>query len=191
MSQTEFPETTKIFGQNSSTGAREAIWKDTLSGALVDIEIPHAAIHLGKYFSHSGLITLANGASYDHLLITPGGGGKLIHLRLFVISGTSTPVTHLFYEGTTVSANGTSVPGYNFNRNFSNATLGLYHTPTVTTTGTALHTVQIIGSKQNGGVGETSGTEWVLTTGTTYLSRMTNVSGGSSDLSYLMEWYEL
>ncbi len=181
----------KMFGTNSSTGATEAIWKDPFTGAVVNIDIPHEAIHIGKYFSYSAKIAIANTASYDHLLVIPSAGGKFIHLRLFLISGDSTPLDLILYEGTTVTANGTLQTGYNFNRNFSNSTLSVYTSPTVTTTGTQINIAMIIGSKQNGGVGESSGTEWVLLPSTNYLVRITNNSGGASNVSVRVEWYEL
>jgi len=188
---TEYPSKERIYGYNPTTGESEPIWKDNATGSIVQIEIPHAAIHFGKYFSDTGKLTIANGASFDHLLITPAPGGKLVHLRLFLFAATSAPIYHYLYEDATVSANGTAHSGENFNRNFSSATLGLYHAPTVTTTGTLIHTSGIIGTKQSGGAGETSGTEWVLKQNSKYLSRLTNNSGGSADLIYVIEWYEL
>jgi hypothetical protein len=176
---------------NSSTGAGEEIWKDAYTGSIVQIDIAHAAIHLGKYFSHSGIVNVANGASFNHLFIPPSPGGKFIHLRLFILTSSAAPIEHRLFEGTTVSANGTAQTGYNFNRNHANATMPLYHTPTITADGTAIHTNLTSGSKQAGGAGETSGTEWVLVQGTTYMSRITNVSGAAADVGYTMEWYEL
>lgn len=192
--QTEYPAKYRIYGSNPSTGEDEAIWKDPYTGAIVEIDIAHEAIHLGKYFSHSGIISgLANNASYDHLFVTPSVGGAHIHLRIFLINASSAPVSLYFYENTTTSNNGTAQVGYNFNRNSANATIGLYHTPTITGVGTLINTVYIAAPTAgiNSGVGQTSGTEWVLKQGAKYLSRITNNSGSSSNIGYIVEWYEL
>jgi len=180
-----------IQGINPLSGATEAIWKDAYTGAIAQIDIAHAAIHLGKYFSHSGVVSVLNGASYDHLIITPDVGGKYIHFRLFLFDTTNAPILHQLYEDATVSNNGTVITGLNFNRTLPNATLGVYHTPTVTGTGTIIHTAQVTGSKQNGGAGQTSGTEWILKQGAKYLSRVTNNSGLTASVGYVAEWYEL
>lgn len=185
------PMPVAIQGKNSSTGAHEDVWKDAFTGAIVQIEIPHAAIHIGKYFSHSGIVTVANNASYEHLIRTPAPGGKWIHFRLFLFDTTSAPIRHFLYEDAVVTSAGTVQVGYSFNRNFANATVGLYHTPTLSADGTLIHTAQIAGTKQSGGAGQTSGTEWVLKQGADYLSRITNVSGQSADIGYIAEWYEL
>ena len=180
-------------GENPLTGVPENIWKDAYTGSIVQIDIPHAAIHIGKYFSHSGIVSVpgTGTTTYDHLIVTPSLGGAYVHLRVFVISSSSAPVEHRLYEGTTTSANGTAQIGFNFNRNYPNATLGLYHSPTITGLGTLIHTSNVVGTKQTGGAGETSGTEWVLLQGTKYLSRITNTSGSTASIGYLMEWYEL
>lgn len=181
----------QIHGLNPNSGNVEEIWKDAFTGSIVQIEIPHAAIHLGKYFSHSGVITLGNGETYNHLIKTPAPGGKYIHFRMFSFASTSAPVVHRFYESPTVIAEGTSQTGLNFNRNHSNATLGLYHAPTLSANGTLLDTKVAVGTIGAGGLGQTSGTEWVLLQGAYYLSSVTNDSGDSADIGYTAEWYEL
>src|SRR3990172_4423887 len=134
----QYPKTDLIYGKNPASGVSEEIWKDVFTGAIVQIEIPHAAIHLGKYFVHTGVSTISNGASFDHLIIPPSAGGKFIHLRVFLFDTTSAPLVATLYEDTTVSANGTSHAGHNFNRNFDGATLALYHGPTITALGTEI-----------------------------------------------------
>jgi hypothetical protein len=188
---TRYPTRTDIYGKNPSTGASEAIWKDPVVGAMVQIDTAHEAIHLGKYFNHGGTYSVANGATYDHLLRTPAVGGKFIHLRLFTFSSTSAPLFVDFREAPTNTALGSLQTCYNFNRNFSNATLLVYHQPTITALGTKLNGDIVAGTKQSGGNDASSGTEWVLLQGTDYLLRVTNSSGGSADIGFSMEWYEL
>lgn len=188
---TYYRQQTGVCGQNSLSGASEEIWKDAYTGSIVQIEIPHAAIHLGRYFSYSGVVTVANNASYDHLIRTPAPGGKAIHLRLFLFNADNAPISHTLYEEPTITDAGTLQIGRNFNRNYANATVEMRTAPTVTTPGAMLHTIRVVGSKQAGGAGHTSGTEWVLKPGTDYLSRVTNLSGVSTDIDYIAEWYEL
>lgn len=182
-----------LFGENPITLLDEQIWKDVFTGALVQIEISHEAIHLGRYFQHSNVVSVANGANSDWLLITPdiSIGGPYVHLRLFQFDASGAPISFKLYEDTTTSANGTAQSTYNFNRNYTDGVLGVYLTPTIITLGTQLVSGQISGTKQAGGSGQTSGTEWVLKSNTKYLIRLTNSSGSVASIGFNLEWYEL
>ena len=189
--QTNATQKTQIFWLNPNNLEVEEIWKDAISWSIVQIEISHAAIHLGKYFSHSWLESIANGASFDHLIVTPSLWWKMIHLRVFLFDTTSAPIQHTLYEDGVVSNNWTQIVWQNFNRNWANATMWLYHTPTITTIGNEINTTQITWTKQIWWSWQTSWTEWVLKEGSNYISRITNNSWGIASVGYIAEWYEL
>ena len=180
-----------ILGQNPVTGEFGFVWKDVYTGGLVTVPIEHAAIHLGIYFSHSGVITLAPGAEFLHLFKTPAAGGKHIHLRTFIFDATSAPLLHRLYEAPTVTAEGTARAGVNFNRNAGASVMGLFHFPTISANGELLGTNLVTGTEVTGGHGASSGTEWPLKPGTYYLSSIRNDSVITTDVAYACEWYEL
>jgi hypothetical protein len=182
----------QIHGLNPSSSLVEEIWKDAYTGAITQIDIAHAAIHLGLYMGHSGMVTIAPGAHFDHLMKVPAGFNPAVHMRVFQVRTTSAPLIHRFYEAPVVTVEGTLARTYNFNRNSAAPVMPIWHGPTVDLTGLyPISTAMIVGSIGTGGLGETSGTEWPLKPDTYYLSRITNDSGASADVNYNAEWYEL
>jgi len=184
-----------LFAENPISGLDEQARIDPVSKCLVNVDLLHYLRHLGLYFQHNGRIAaLANGAVYDHLLITPDAAlGVDIHVGVLTFDTTSSPCELYLYEDCTVSANGSSQAPVNVNRNSSNSSsLQVYHAPTVVTTGTQLNYSMSSGDKQNGGAGEASFAEFILRRGSKYLLRLVNSSGGAAALlEYTMEWVEV
>jgi hypothetical protein len=155
-------------------------------GAPVMIDIPHHEIHCGDSFTCSYNASLGNGASSDILLVVPNEAVKRFHLTVNI--GVGTEVTYFLYEDATTSANGTALAWYNRERNSVLTTsLSISHTPTVTTTGTAIDTDRF-GAKQTASSVERS-EEFVLKNNTKYLLRVTNGSGNASFVSWKLNHY--
>ena len=83
------------------------------------------------------------------------------------------------FEAPTVSSNGTAMPVINLSRAAGNTSLTVaYHTPTITTDGTLLHTSHLpaggtfFGGGRGGTDGFPNGGEWLLAAGTLYLIRV-------------------
>ena len=153
-----------------------------------------ALIHQGKGFVHYNKHTVANGASIDHLFITPPD--KEIHLREWSIKSTVGPIAISAYEDTTVSSNGTAETTGNLNRILGTTSkLNLYHTPTVTGVGNLLleDFIGVTGGGAHVSVGSpaSSPLEWVLKKNSKYLLRATNTSGGSADVVIFFYWHEI
>lgn len=173
---------------------------DTFAHAVTVIQEQHRMIHDGFYFDSSGIaVDIANGANLDILIKL--GAGEYSHLTSANISVEGTPCTISFYEGTTVSADGSAVNVRNHNRVNGNDTFNtaIYEGPTVTGVGTLLHTSYI--PPNGSGVGNSNGeilqgedVEWVLgnaSSATIYLLRITNNSGGLCDMGYHFNGYEI
>lgn len=157
---------------------------DGSTRSLVVIEYEHHEIHGGSMFRAGEEVALLNAATRDILLITPDTTIEP-HLQ-YNISNTLESEFE-FYEAPTTTANGTGITAYNRNRRSDKvATLALYHTPTVTATGTLLAT-------RREGVGKTAGgtarsvSEWVLARNTKYLLRLIS-RGGAGTTNYVNWW---
>jgi len=153
-------------------------------GALVTVDVAHHEIHCGDSYECSHVADLGNGGVLDVLVVVPNEGVtggepglqqdvKQYHMKARVVGEFEASVN--FYEGVTVSDNGTGINVYNRNRNASDYQdfLGVYHTPTVTDTGTLLETNRI-GSARTYGGAATRQDEWILRDNTIYLFRITN-----------------
>lgn len=163
---------------------------DTYANGIKTIDAFHAKIHAGKSFIHSGKYSIANGASQDILIAV--GAGKYPHMRdsLLVYD---TPIDILFYEDTVVSANGTALNAYNYNRNSATVSgVSLYNTPTITGLGTLIKTSVIVtgGNKMGGSLALDPNFEMILKPSANYLLRVTNNSGGATTAVVTVVWYE-
>jgi len=152
------------------------------------IDFLHRKVHEGRFFSGGHYVaSLANGGTIDILF---QNGEHAFHGVPEVITGGD--ATLQLYEGTTFSAPGTAVTMSNHNRNAATQTLsGATHTPTVTAVGTQMNgTILIPGGKNNssGASGEFS-QEFVLKPNTTYMMRVTNISGVAQAVSAIAKGY--
>lgn len=166
---------------------------DSAASALKTIETTHNRIHAGVTYSLSGIQTgiAASTTAYFHWIT----GAKQIHFRAGEIGCDNAPVTVNFYEGSTVSANGTPLTPMNRKRSVvTAATLLAYSGPTVTGNGTLLESAVISpnGPGQSSGMAALFGQEWILDVASThYLISVTNNSNQSLSISYNFLWYEV
>lgn len=159
---------------------------DSTTGALEVIDYAHHEIHSGSSFVYTGYATLAASAVQNLLIITPDTT-KWAHFTGHV--QTSGEATVAFYEGATVSANGTTTTPYNRNRNSATApTLAIYTGPTVTGDGTLLYS-GLIGSGRSFGGQVREEAEWILKQNTIYLLRITSAVN-DNNVTWALNWYE-
>jgi len=155
------------------------------------VDINHLRLHEGKAFKayriYPNATKLADGAScniaiawasgvYPHILMDASCGGNA---ELYM------------YEGATVSG-GTSFTAVKRNRTSATTSQSaILINPTVSVTGTEIDAELVAGGsgKKSGGGGASS-LEIVLNPLTTYLFRLTNVSGAAQMAELFLEWYE-
>lgn len=154
------------------------------------IDVAHHEIHEGDSFFYSEIGTLNLAATRDILIVTPNTT-KRTHFTFYV---TTTAETMLeFFEAVTTSNDGTPVTSFNRERASSNvAGTLLYHTPTVTDTGTRLIVEQV--GNATGGAAKVGGnslerSEFVLKTNSKYMGRATSSANGN-DVTIFLDWYE-
>lgn len=145
----------------------------------VAIDYAHQKTHEGRFFSGGYYnSSLANSAVQD-LLITTSANNSF-HLQPY--SAISGDCTMQIFEGPTTSA-GTDVTISNHSRSSTKVSdLTVKHTPTVTGTGTQINGTIFLpgGDKHSGGGGKFGfSAEIILAKSTSYLLRITNVSGGA------------
>lgn len=152
-------------------------------GCLLTMPVEHHEIHCGDSYECSYITDLSNGGVLDVLIIVPNEGLSETHpgdsqeTKQYHFKGTiatEAEATIEFFEGVTVSANGTALDVYCRNRNFSAGDeIDMYHTPTVTGTGTRLVVAKSGSGRTVGGTVSRSD-EFILKDNTMYLLRITN-----------------
>lgn len=188
-------------GFRISTADEQRRSMDPYAHAQTMISEEHRMIHDGFMFDASGIeATVANAGTLDLLIKVPAGYFPHVTLVEFQPSDAALQVD--FFEGTTVSADGSAVNTRNHNRagtpnDSPNTTI--FQDPTVTADGTNLHTRHI--PDPGGPPGRDSGqlvaggdVEWVLghpTLAKNYLWRLTNNSGGAITCGYHINFYEI
>lgn len=162
---------------------------DSSKHGLVLVEVAHARIHQGVFFTGSVFdLAVADDASLD-VLWRPAVGSD-VHARGGVsVAGDS----ELFvFEDPTISATGSVVPLQNRNRQVSiTPTLQIFSGPTVTTPGTELeHSFLGAGQKKEAGGNIVIFDEWLLNDQLDYLVRVFNRSGAAASVSVSTGHYE-
>lgn len=153
------------------------------NGPTTVIDFTHDKTHEGRYFSGGYYnSSLADTSDQDFLVTT--SSSNVFHGQFLVsISG---DCTMQIFTGPTTSG-GTSVTMSNHNRTSSKVSdLTVVHTPTVTGTGTQLNgTIFLPGGDKHTGGGGSFGfaNEIIMAKSTSYLLRVTNVSGGAIKIS--------
>jgi hypothetical protein len=169
---------------------------DEYARALTVINEEHRMNHDGMMFHATyRWSAVANSGNADWLLRTVASNYP--HIVKALVTCADTPMDIKTYQSPTVSASGTAITSYTTNFNSSNTPdLLLYHTPTITDVGTLVHDRLV--PSQGTGVGTDHGfiipgsnEEWILAPSSDYLFRVTNNTGGTSDIVIEMSWYEI
>ncbi len=159
------------------------------SSGLVTNDIVHLRVHSSMMFHGGYSASVNNNNSLDVRFVT---GTKEVHFSATAISGAQAQL--YVYEGSNISG-GTPVSLYNMRRSATNiAESKAYSAPSVTAVGVPLINGRLLPGSTNpsnrvGGEAR-SGTEWILKPSTSYLLRITNVSGSATTLSFVFEFYE-
>ena len=180
-----------MLGEASDGSGTKAVKIDADVGGIVVTDHVHHEVHEGEMFVSSFTVPhgseIGNDKSQDFLIVT---AAKEAHIFFEVTTGGDAEV--LFYEDATTSNDGTGLAELNMNRRSTETAVEtVFHTPTVSTTGTLLiHSFVAGGSgPQSSGGASRSDTEWILDTNSKYLLRVTNRSGSAIQLSAVFEWY--
>ena len=173
---------------------------NAFKGALLTVTVEHHEIHCGDMYTAHHVEDLGNGATPNHLIITPDWGDpvngndpfgnqgvKVAHLT-GEISGEA-ETSFMFFESPTVTANGNAVASNNRNRNSSNTDyLTIYEGATVSATGTELEHVKF-GSGRGIGGSISRSEEWILKNNTTYLLQVTNDTALANYHTLRLQYY--
>ena len=183
----EYGNTHRILGDN--------IFK----GVILTIPVEHHEIHCGDSYEATFVGELGNGDSIDILIVVPDEGltetepglqqaVKQYHLKGAV--SVEAEGTVEFFEGVTVSANGTAIPIFNRNRNAATYVdfLAIYQGATTTVTGTRIE-VQKVGSGKSAGGEAGRSDEWILKDNTSYVLRITNNTTSANYYSLKLDYY--
>ena len=155
------------------------------------VDVNHLRLHEGRAFKayriYPSATKLADGASCN--IAIAWASGVYPHILLDASCGGNAEI--YMYEGATVSG-GTSFTAIKRNRTSATTSQSaILINPTVSVTGTEIDAELVSGGagKKSGGGGSNS-LEIVLNPLTTYLFRLTNVSGAAQMAELFLEWYE-
>lgn len=158
---------------------------------LIGIDLPHHEIHEGNYFSATSVAAsaIADNAKISFYVSVPSD--KKAHSVFIAACGGDA----LFYlmSGCTVSAKGTAVSSYNWNRSSSRtAGVSVWNTPTIGYSGTTFFQSYLPGGAKSSAVGGTVNgrQEIILAPGVKYLMMLQNKAGGAKMASLGLDWYE-
>ena len=137
---------------------------------------------------------LANAATFVYHLKV---GAKVAHGSLYIWSEGKVKIE--FFEGATLTADGTSIDSNNLNRETDAASItAIFHTPTEDEAGEGTLICETkVGQSASGGIfgspasgGSIEGGYWFLKPATSYQFKVTNQSGEPSDICFKYEWHE-
>jgi hypothetical protein len=155
------------------------------------VDINHLRLHEGRAFKayriYPSATKLADGASCNIAIAWASG----VYAHLLIDASCAGNAELYMYEGATVSG-GTSFTAVKRNRTSTTTSQSaILINPTVTVTGTEIDAELVAGGsgKKSGGGGAGS-LEIILNPLTTYLFRLTNVSGTAQMAELFLEWYE-
>lgn len=175
-----------------STGAVVA-YVDSFSGAVGSIDQEHLQIHRGVTYTISRQVTIddSGGATPTYEFLASVPASTYPHFRHIIVQSDGGPFVVELYEGTTTSADGTSITPYNNNRNSSNtSSTACYYGPTITDDGTLIEA--FLAPSTKGSFGSDGANEWILKPSTKYMVRITNntAGAGTSEFVVNINWYE-
>ena len=155
------------------------------------VDINHLRLHEGRAFKayriYPDATKLADGASCNIAIAWASG----VYAHLLIDASCAGNAELYMYEGATVSG-GTSFTAVKRNRTSATTSQSaILINPTVTVTGTEIDAELVAGGagKKSGG-GGSGALEIILNPLTTYLFRLTNVSGTAHMAELFLEWYE-
>lgn len=158
---------------------------------LIGIDLPHHEIHEGNYFSATSVAAtaIADNAKISFYISVPSD--KKAHAVFIAACGGDA----LFFllSGCTVSAKGTTVSSYNWNRSSSRTSgVSVWNTPTVGLSGTTFFQTYLPGGAKASAVGGSINgrQEIILAPSTKYLMMLQNKAGGAKMASLGLDWYE-
>jgi hypothetical protein len=164
---------------------------DKLTLHQIGLRSEHHEIHSGKHFKISNFLDLDNGSSINIGLQTPDIN---THLHLIYNALSQAEIEIEFFEGSTITFDGTDLTPINNNRNSLNTSIltTLQIGPTIINPGTVINRLSL-GSVQN----PVSGTsllynrsrETVLKQNTNYLLKITSRLNDNT-VNYFLDWYE-
>lgn len=155
------------------------------SGGLNTIGHLDAAIHAGYGYEASGTVDVGNGATYD-VLITVHATTECS--MVFEVDAEA-ECSYILYENPALYG-GTGITEFNRDRNSANTPdTVISHTPTVTTTGTAIRTRHWGYGKAEGALNR-GGWETILKQSEEYLLRITNETTSDNYICWILRWHE-
>lgn len=181
-----FPTAYPVQGRNEA-GTLGIPLEDSMTGALVTVEIEHSQLHQGTMFTVTNVTAVGGSGNESWQILTPSGT-LMLHMEFNIESEAEAEFE--LYEGSSVSANGTAITPINRNRlSIVSPETKLWATPTIKTLGTLID-VHHWGSGKGVGGGETSMNEWLLKPSTIYIVRLTNLTVSSNIISFEADWYK-
>jgi len=159
--------------------------RDAVTNALFVSDGARSKALGGKLWVASYAASVASGSNLDILVTTGASNVAYVKLRAITLVATTVNV----YEGTTVSGAGTTVTPYNPKRDIATSPgTVVTHTPSVSTTGTAVFPSFSIPGFVVDYV--TVLEDWMFKANTRYLIRIANASGSTNTCSAILSWYE-
>jgi len=157
---------------------------------LVTIDFSHEKIHDGLHWKTGYADQSMSINDVIEMLFVTSNSTEWAHFTL--VGKTTGGAIVSFYEGTTVTNNGTPTTTYNRNRNSLNASSTLvFHTPTITADGIKIAEKWVGEEDKKSDIGGDSrgASEFILKQNTNYLIRLTAYSSGMRG-AIGGDWYE-
>lgn len=165
-----------------------ALFRVEEEGAWIQLDLAHERIHLGQIWTASSSTTaLANGGT---VTLTLTADDIQPHMEFNVAAGGNSWMK--IYEGGTL-AGGVTLTPYNRNRGISDTPASSINYGGTVTGGTLIYTSYIPGGSgpQKAGGILRSENEIIGNTSTVYNVDIVNISGGTSNVSMEVDWYEV
>ena len=167
----------------SPTIDAQALWVENLepSNEMADYS------RNGNVYAVSRNVTIANGGTALFSFTTGDTGAQF---EYWTFDAESSSVTAELIEGATITTTGTAIPGYNLNRNKTDAHDAVLEGATALTGGTSVLTEYIGASNQSAG-GTSSSKAITLEPSTEYGFRFIDVGGNGTPMYIQIGWAEL
>jgi hypothetical protein len=141
----------------------------------------------GYTYAVSRSVTIANGSSVAFSFTTGATGAQF---DFWTFTALDSSVLGELIEGATITTTGDPIPGYNLNRNASDAHTSVLRAATAITGGTTVLSELIPASNQSGGQ-DSSDKVITLEPNTQYGFKFTDVGGQGADLHVQLGWVEV